>query len=178
MRRLKDKGKEMEKKIDQSEYEEEEWDSKEPDIQSEAQPQASKKAVSFHPVQEVSLPLKVQVAPRGSPLVKSMLDEPMGKLKMPVCRYDGTMDLVDHVLAYKGHMMLYTMTDSVWCKVFRITLIGIAQNRFKSIPPRYISDWRVLSRRFTTHFVSNKRRHKISSELLAPRKKEGEGLLV
>ncbi|KAL2897736.1 TraB domain-containing protein, partial [Bienertia sinuspersici] len=46
---------------------------------------------------------------------------------------------------------------------------------FKSIPPGSISDWRALSRRFTTHFVNNKRRIKTSRELMVLRQK-GESL--
>ncbi|KAL2934431.1 Eukaryotic translation initiation factor 3 subunit A [Bienertia sinuspersici] len=41
MRRLTEKGKEMEKRIDQREYEEDEWDFKELDTQDEAQLQGS-----------------------------------------------------------------------------------------------------------------------------------------
>ncbi|KAL2934737.1 Potassium-transporting ATPase KdpC subunit [Bienertia sinuspersici] len=95
---------------------------------------------------------------------------------MPESKYDGTMDLEDHILAYDGHMMLYTKTDSVWCKVFPIILTGIAQCLVKCIPPGSISYWKMLSKRFTSHFVSSKRRHKMSCELMDLKKKVGERL--
>ncbi|XP_010667479.1 uncharacterized protein LOC104884512 [Beta vulgaris subsp. vulgaris] len=77
---------------------------------------------------------------------------------MPTCKYDGKTDPEDHISAYEGHMLLYADTDSVWCKVFPSTLVGLGQTWFKSIPPATIFDFRQFTSMFVTHFVSNKRK--------------------
>ena len=69
----------------------------------------------------------------------------MEKIKMPTYKYDGKTDLEDHILAYEGHMLLYTDTDSVWCKVFPSTLAGLGQTWFKSIPPATVFDFHQLT---------------------------------
>ncbi|KAL2901565.1 hypothetical protein RDABS01_026647 [Bienertia sinuspersici] len=91
---------------------------------------------------------KTQVAPKGSSFVKGLFDKNMEKLKMSGSKYDRTTDLEDHVSAYEGHMMLYKTTNSVWYKVFLVTLTGIAQS------------WQ----------------HKTLGELIASRKREVESL--
>ena len=108
--------------------------------------------------------LKTQVTISGSPFISTMLKEPMEHFKIQVCRYDGTTDPEDHRSAYEGHMMLYTSTNSVWCKVFQSTLTGIAQSWFKSIPKSTVTSWADLAKKFMTHFVSNIRRVKMSAD--------------
>ncbi|XP_056685467.1 uncharacterized protein [Spinacia oleracea] len=52
----------------------------------------------------------------------------MEKIKIPTCKYAGKTDPVNHLSSFGGHMMLYTNTDSMWCKVFPSTLEGIGQS--------------------------------------------------
>ncbi|XP_010672329.1 uncharacterized protein LOC104888913 [Beta vulgaris subsp. vulgaris] len=100
----------------------------------------------------------------------------MEKIKIPTCKYDGKTDPEDHISAYEGHMLLYTDTDSVWCKVFPSTLTGLGQTWFKSIPPTTVFDFRQLTSMFVTHFVRNKRRDKTTGELMSVKKGETESL--
>ncbi|XP_010695914.2 uncharacterized protein LOC104908496 [Beta vulgaris subsp. vulgaris] len=86
---------------------------------------------------------------------------------MRTCKYDGKTDLEDHISAYEGHTLLYTNTESVWCKVLPSTLIGLGQTWFKSIPPAIVFDFCQLTSMFVTHFVSNKRREKTTGELMS-----------
>lgn len=39
----------------------------------------------------------------------------MQKIKMPTYKYDDKTGPEDDILAYEGHMLLYTDTDFVWC---------------------------------------------------------------
>ncbi|XP_010684688.1 uncharacterized protein LOC104899233 [Beta vulgaris subsp. vulgaris] len=86
---------------------------------------------------------------------------------MPSSKYDGTSDPDDHVVAYEGHMFLYTQEDAIWCKVFPSTLTGIGQTWFKSLKPGSISSFSQLSSTFSTHFVSSRRREQTIGELLS-----------
>ncbi|XP_010682160.1 uncharacterized protein LOC104897050 [Beta vulgaris subsp. vulgaris] len=95
---------------------------------------------------------------------------------MPTCKYDDRTDPEDHISAYEGYMLLYTDTDSVWCKVFPSTLTGLGQTWFKSIPPATVFDFRQLTLMFVTPFVSNKRREKTTDELMSVKQGEVESL--
>ncbi|XP_010670084.2 uncharacterized protein LOC104887185 [Beta vulgaris subsp. vulgaris] len=119
---------------------------------------------------------RAPVSLRTSPFSTAILQEPMEKLKMPTCKYDGKTDPEDHISAYEGHMLLYTDTDSVWCKVFPSTLVGLGQTWFKSIPPATVFDFRQLTSMFVTHFVSNKRREKTTGKLMSIKQGEKESL--
>ncbi|XP_010677838.1 uncharacterized protein LOC104893428 [Beta vulgaris subsp. vulgaris] len=119
---------------------------------------------------------RAPVSLRNSPFSTAILQEPMEKLKMPTCKYDGKTDPEDHISAYEGHMLLYTDTDSVWCKVFPSTLVGLGQTWFKSIPPATVFDFRQLTSMFVTHFVSNKRREETTGELMSIKQGETESL--
>ena len=95
---------------------------------------------------------------------------------MPTCKYDGKTDPEDHISAYEGHMLLYTDTDSVWCKVFPSTLVGLGLTWFKSIPPATVFNFRQLTSMFVTHFVNNKCREKPTGELMSIKQGEKESL--
>ncbi|XP_010684419.2 uncharacterized protein LOC104898980 [Beta vulgaris subsp. vulgaris] len=72
--------------------------------------------------------------------------------------------------------MLYTNTDSVWCKVFPSTLITLGQTWFKSIPPATVFDSRQLTSMFVTHFISNKRREKTTGKMMSIKEGDSESL--
>ncbi|XP_010677758.1 uncharacterized protein LOC104893360 [Beta vulgaris subsp. vulgaris] len=83
---------------------------------------------------------------------------------------------VGHISAYEGNMLLYTDTDSVWCKVFPSTLTGLGQTWFKSTPPATVFYFCQLTSMFVTQFVSNKRREKTTGELMSVKQGETESL--
>ncbi|XP_048494591.1 uncharacterized protein LOC125494811 [Beta vulgaris subsp. vulgaris] len=144
MQSLGKEGREMERKIDRSDYEEEILETEE----------------LYHSKEET------RVTPKLSPFTSEILNHPMMRIKMPSSKYDGTSDPDDHVAAYEGYMFLYTQVDVILCKVFPSTLTGIAQTWFKSLKPGSISSFSQLSSMFSTHFVSNRRRERTTGELL------------
>ncbi|XP_010682516.1 uncharacterized protein LOC104897353 [Beta vulgaris subsp. vulgaris] len=86
------------------------------------------------------------------------------------------MDMQDHISAYEGHILLYTDTNSVWCKVFPSFLSALAHTWFKSVLPATVFDFRQLTPMFVMHFVSNKRREKTTDELMSIKQGEKESL--
>ncbi|XP_021860692.1 uncharacterized protein [Spinacia oleracea] len=64
-------------------------------------------------------------------------------------------------------MMLYTNTDSMWCKVFPSTLEGIAQSWFDKIPKGTITSFRQLAILFRTQYVANIARERMTGELMS-----------
>ncbi|KMT08027.1 hypothetical protein BVRB_6g144340 [Beta vulgaris subsp. vulgaris] len=148
--------------------EEEEEEEEAQDTEVHQQSSHLRKGSEYRRRAPVSLP--------NSPFSTAILQEPMEKIKMPTCKYDGRTDPEDHILVYEGHMLLYTDTDSVWCKVFPSTLTGLGQTWFKSIPRATVFDFHQLTSMFVTHFVSNKQREKTTDELMSVKQGETESM--
>ena len=119
---------------------------------------------------------RAPVSLRNSSFSTAILQEPMEKIKMPTCKYDGKTNSEDHISAYEGHMLLHSDTNSIWCKVFPSTLTGLGQTWFKSIPPATVFDFHQLTSMFVTHFVSNKRREKTTGKLMSIKHGDSESL--
>lgn len=90
----------------------------------------------------------------------------MEKIKMPTAGMTARQIRRIIIFAYEWRMLLYTDTNSFWCKVFPSTLSGLAQFWFKSIPPTTVFDFQQLTSIFVMHFVNNKRREKTTSQLM------------
>ncbi|XP_056698470.1 uncharacterized protein [Spinacia oleracea] len=112
-------------------------------------------------------PTRAIVKPDNSPFCDEILSEKMEKIKMPTCKYSGKSDPTNHLSAFGGHMMLYTNTDSMWCKVFPSTLEGMAQSWFGKIPKGTITSFRQLAILFRTQYVANIARERMTGELMS-----------
>ncbi|XP_056691831.1 uncharacterized protein [Spinacia oleracea] len=137
---------------------------------SRAQPRArTEQAPSqrHHSGSSMPNPTRAIVKPDNSPFCDEILSEKMEKIKMPTCKYSGKSDPTNHLSAFGGHMMLYTNTDSMWCKVFPSTLEGIAQSWFGKIPKGTITSFRQLAILFRTQYVANIARERMTGELMS-----------
>ena len=72
-----------------------------------------------------------------SPFTAEVLHFPLpAKFRMPqVEAFDGARDPVDHLNTYKNQMELHGYQDPVRCRVFAITLKGLALAWFNRLPP-------------------------------------------
>ncbi|XP_021759179.1 uncharacterized protein LOC110724091 [Chenopodium quinoa] len=95
---------------------------------------------------------------------------------MPTCTYDGKGDPKRYIAAFESHMLLYTDTDAVWCKVFPTTLVGAASDWFTNLPPRSIDSFDTLVELFTSQYISNSARQRTSGELMSVRQRKDESL--
>ncbi|XP_021751558.1 uncharacterized protein LOC110717214 [Chenopodium quinoa] len=100
----------------------------------------------------------------------------MEKIKIPSCKYDGKGDPKRYVAAFESHMLLYTDTDVVWCKVFPITLTGAASDWFSNLEPGQVDYFKTLVEMFTGQYISNSARQRSSGELMAVGQKKDESL--
>ncbi|XP_057248958.1 uncharacterized protein LOC130590504 [Beta vulgaris subsp. vulgaris] len=176
MQSLGKEGREMEKKIDRSDYEEEILETEEIYYSEEETQGHSRREYSTVGASNYSAEGHLLIKPKLSPFTPEILNHPMTRIKMPSSKYDGTSDPDDHVAAYEGHMFLYTQVDAIWSKVFPSTLTGIAQTWFKSLKPGSVSSFSLLSSMFSTHFVSNRRRERTTGELLSVKQGENKSL--
>ncbi|XP_021721908.1 uncharacterized protein LOC110689422 [Chenopodium quinoa] len=100
----------------------------------------------------------------------------MEKIKMPTCRYDGRGDPGRFITSYEGHMMLYTNSDAVWCKVFSTTLIGAAADWFNNMENGVVDSFERLTEMFIGQYFSNSVRQRTSGELMAVEQRADESL--
>ena len=107
------------------------------------------------------------IRPRISPFTQEVLDQQMEKIKMSSCTYDGKGDPKRYVAAFESHMLLYTDTDAVWCKVFPTTLTGAASDWFSNLESGSIDCFETLVELFTGQYISNSARQRTSGELMA-----------
>ncbi|XP_056698713.1 uncharacterized protein [Spinacia oleracea] len=112
-------------------------------------------------------PMKRTIYPKDSPLCRGILEQPMEKVKMPTCKYNGTTDPENHSTAFEQHMMLYSDSDAMWCKVFQTTLSGVAADWYKKLPAGSIFSFRQIQEDFVRRFISKVERKKTSGELMS-----------
>ncbi|XP_010682229.1 uncharacterized protein LOC104897103 [Beta vulgaris subsp. vulgaris] len=176
MRSLNHSGRELEKRIDQSDYEEEILETEELYHSEEEAQGGSRREYSATGASNYSAGSHLLIKPKLSPFTMDILNHLMTRIKMPTSKYDGNSNPDDHVADYEGHMFLYTQVDAIWCKVFPSTLTRIAQTWFESLKPGSISSFSQLSSTFSTHFVSNRRHERTTGELLSIKQGANEGL--
>lgn len=110
-----------------------------------------------------------------SPFSEDIRAAPMPpRLKLPDVKYDGTEDPSEHLETYRSWMELNSATNAFQCRVFVITLTGIARRWFRTLRPGSIFSFRQLSESFISQFVVNKVQWKPARHLYTVKQKENE----
>ena len=90
--------------------------------------------------------------------------------------YDGSTDPDEHLNIFITQMTLYTVDQTVWCKVFPTSLREGPLGWFTDLPPNSITSFDVLELKFTTQYATS-RPHKMSSmSFLNVKQERGESL--
>ncbi|XP_016192818.1 uncharacterized protein LOC107633732 [Arachis ipaensis] len=90
--------------------------------------------------------------------------------------YDGTTDPKHHLSNFKSWMYLADAFDATRCKAFPTTLTKAAMKWFGSLPPRSVSSFDDLSRKFLIRFSIQKDKVKHAPSLLGVKQEVGEPL--
>ncbi|XP_057725405.1 uncharacterized protein LOC130941056 [Arachis stenosperma] len=90
--------------------------------------------------------------------------------------YDGTTDPKHHLSNFKSRMYLADASDATRCKAFPTTLSKAAMKWFDSLPPRSITSFEDLSRKFLMRFSIQKDKVKHAPSLLGVKQEVGESL--
>ncbi|XP_042942838.1 uncharacterized protein LOC122277020 [Carya illinoinensis] len=99
------------------------------------------------------------------------------KFKVPqVVMYDGSKDLVDHLENFKGHITPHGFPGEIACRVFPLTLKGIARGLFGTLKPKSIDSFEELAKQFLTQFMPSRRHPRPVAYLLTVKQKEDENL--
>lgn len=99
----------------------------------------------------------------------------MKTIKMPTDKYDGTTDPENHCTTFEKHIMMYTDSDSMWCKVLLSTLLDEEASWYKGLEAGSIYSFRQLQVDFMACFVSKQKR-KMLGELMSFLQKYRESL--
>ncbi|XP_015944279.1 uncharacterized protein LOC107469410 [Arachis duranensis] len=90
--------------------------------------------------------------------------------------YDGTTDPKHHLSNFKSWMYLADASDATRCKAFPTTLSKAAMKWFDSLPPRLVTSFEDLSRKFLMRFSIQKDKVKHAPSLLGVKQEVGEPL--
>ncbi|XP_014524451.1 uncharacterized protein LOC106780663 [Vigna radiata var. radiata] len=71
-------------------------------------------------------------------------------------RYGGSTDPIKHLRSFIDAMAVYSSDETVWCRVFSLSLKGEALDWFHSLAPRTIDSFATLRRLFNQQYISNK----------------------
>ncbi|XP_072077934.1 uncharacterized protein [Arachis hypogaea] len=88
--------------------------------------------------------------------------------------YDGTIDPKHHLNNFKNQMYLADASDATHCKAFPTTLTKTAMKWFDSLPPRSVTSFDDLSRKFLMRFSIQKDKVKHAPSLLGVKQEVGE----
>ncbi|XP_057733871.1 uncharacterized protein LOC130949059 [Arachis stenosperma] len=90
--------------------------------------------------------------------------------------YDGTTDPKHHLSNFKSRMYLADTSDATCCKAFPTTLTKVAMKWFDSLPPRSVTSFDDLLRKFLMRFSIQKDKVKHASNLLVIKQEVEEPL--
>ncbi|CAL2254935.1 unnamed protein product [Prunus armeniaca] len=90
--------------------------------------------------------------------------------------FKGDFDPESHLKHFKSVMILYKADNALMCKVFSMTLRGVAQDWFHTLPSGSISSFKELAYVFTKEYTSYRTIKKNPDHLYNLRKKSDESL--
>ncbi|GKA19013.1 reverse transcriptase domain-containing protein [Tanacetum coccineum] len=98
------------------------------------------------------------------------------KLPRNITVYDGNKDPRDHLSIFSAAVEQEEWLMPVWCKMFRQTLGGAAQNWFNDLDPKSMNSFEELSQKFLEEFSQKKRYAKYLKEIHGIKKRPNKGL--
>lgn len=76
------------------------------------------------------------------PFTPIIMETPMADRWIPPTfeKYDGSIDLDEHLRMFVNHIAFYTISDLVWCRAFSLSLKEEALTWFNSLPHNSIDN--------------------------------------
>ncbi|XP_059437733.1 uncharacterized protein LOC132170676 [Corylus avellana] len=88
--------------------------------------------------------------------------------KMPrVKEFNGSGDPSEHMESVRVHFSLHRFLDEIACRIFPLTLEGVAQDWFARFPAKSVDSFKELGSHFLSQFLATKKRRKNSACLLS-----------
>ncbi|GKA76401.1 reverse transcriptase domain-containing protein [Tanacetum coccineum] len=98
------------------------------------------------------------------------------KLPRNIRVYEGNKDREDHLGIFSAASEQEEWSMPIWCKMFRQTLGGAAQNWFDDLDPKSVDSFEDLSRKFLEEFSQQKRYAKDPTEIHGIKRQQNKGL--
>nr|GEW10854.1 hypothetical protein [Tanacetum cinerariifolium] len=98
------------------------------------------------------------------------------KLQRNITIYDGNKDPKDYLSIFSAAAEQEEWSMSVWCKMFRQTLGGAAQNWFDDLDPKIANNFEELSQNFLEDYSQQKRYAKDPTKIHGIKRRSNEGL--
>jgi len=119
-----------------------------------------------------------EVNPRGHPftndIITATIPDKWRGLTMNL--YDGSTDPYEHLNIFRTQMTLYTIDQTVRCKVFPTLLREGPLRWFTELPPNSVTSFNILETKFTTHYATSIPHCTSSMSLLNVKQEKGESL--
>ncbi|XP_068474839.1 uncharacterized protein [Phaseolus vulgaris] len=90
--------------------------------------------------------------------------------------YGGSTNPDEHLNIFRTQMTLYTVDQTVWCKVFPTSLREGPLGWFTDLPPNSVTSFNVLEVKFTTQYATSRLHRTSSMSLLYVKQEKGESL--
>lgn len=92
----------------------------------------------------------------------------LDKFKNPrIDKYDGSGDSTKHMESLRAHFVLHGTLDEISCKVFPLTLVGVAKDWFARLSAKSEDNFKTLRCLFLSHFMATRKRKKNPAYLLS-----------
>jgi len=116
--------------------------------------------------------------PKGHPFTNDIIAAPLlDKWRgLTMNLYDGSTDPYEHLNIFITQMTLYTIDQTVWCKVFSISLKEGPLGWFTELPLNSVTSFKVLETKFTTQHATSRPHRTSSMSLLNVKQEKGESL--
>ncbi|GJY74644.1 reverse transcriptase domain-containing protein [Tanacetum coccineum] len=98
------------------------------------------------------------------------------KLARNIRVYEGNKDLEDHLGIFSAAAGQEEWSMPIWCKMFRQTLSGAAQNWFDDLDSKSVDSFEELSQKFLEEFSQQKRYAKDPMDIHDIKRRQNEGL--
>ncbi|GKE96839.1 reverse transcriptase domain-containing protein, partial [Tanacetum coccineum] len=110
--------------------------------------------------------------------VKSQKEKYHRREKLPqnIRVYEGNKDSEIHLGIFSAATEQEEWSMPFWCKMFRQTLGGAAQNWFDDLDPKSVDSFEELSQKFLEEFSQQKRYSKDPTEIHSIKRRQNEGL--
>ena len=115
---------------------------------------------------------------KGHPFTDDIIATPLpDKWKgLTMNLYDGYTNSNEHLNIFITQMTLYTIDQTVWCKVFPTSLREGPLGWFTKLPPNSVTSFKVQETKFTTQYATSRPHRTSSMSLLNVKQEKGESL--